>query len=52
MWDGNHCLQTWLPYIDKVHPNDSTQHILVDAIILDTIDGLVKLLTVMTDLNK
>jgi hypothetical protein len=52
MWDGNHRLQTWLPYINRVHPYDFALHISVDAIVLDIIDGLVKLLIAMTDLNK
>ncbi len=52
VWDGNRCLQAWLPYIDQVHLNDSIWHISVDSMVLDTIDGLVVLLTVMTYLNK
>jgi hypothetical protein len=52
VWDGNHHLQTWLLYIDMIHLDDYTLHILVDAIVLGTTDGLVELLIVMTNLNK
>ncbi len=52
VWDGNHHLEAWLLYINMVHPNDYTWHILMDVIVLDTINGLVEILTIMTNLNK
>ncbi len=52
MWDGNHHLQAWLPYINRVHPNNFVWQILVDVIVLDTTYGLVELLIAMTNLNK
>ncbi len=50
--DGNHYLRAWWPYIDFNHPNQEDWHISVDASVLDTTNGLVELLTSMTDLNK
>jgi hypothetical protein len=50
--DGNHQLQAWMPYISRVHPNDLSWHIAVDFIMLDTREGLIHLLTVMTNMNK
>lgn len=52
VWDGNHSLWAWLPYIDWVDLDDSTWHITVDAIVLDIVDRLVELLTTMINLNK
>ncbi len=53
MWDGNHRLQVWLPYINHLHNDEPSWHISIDSIVLDTShDGLVELLTTMTELNK
>jgi hypothetical protein len=52
VWDGNHRLQAWMPYITWVHPNDANWYICVDFILLDTTRGLVELLMAMTDLNR
>jgi hypothetical protein len=52
VWDGNHYLQAWWPYIDLNHPDEEDWHILVDASILDTTNGLVELLITMTDFKK
>jgi hypothetical protein len=30
VWDGNHQLQAWMPYISRVHPYDLSWHIIVD----------------------
>jgi hypothetical protein len=27
VWDGNHRLQAWYPYIERVHPNDEDWHV-------------------------
>ncbi len=40
VWDNNHQLQAWMPYISRVHPNDLSWHIVVD-----TKEGLIHLLT-------
>jgi hypothetical protein len=52
MWDGNHRLQAWMPYIRFVYDDDVSWHISMDSILLDTSHGLVELLTIMTNLNK
>jgi hypothetical protein len=52
MWDGNHKLQTWMPYIRRVHGDDASWHISMDSILMDTFHGLVELLTAMIDLNR
>jgi hypothetical protein len=52
IWDMNHCLQTWWSYIDLNHPDEEDWHILVDAFVLDTTNGLVEFLTSMIVLNK
>jgi hypothetical protein len=41
-----------MPYIYEVHPNDLSWHITVDSIMLNTKEGLVHLLTVMTNMNQ
>jgi hypothetical protein len=52
VWDGNHCLQAWLPYVNMVHWKDPAWHISMDAIVLDTIVGFVELFKVMAYLNN
>jgi hypothetical protein len=52
VWDNNYWQQAWMPYISKVHPHDFSWHIIVDSIMLDIREGLVHLLTKMTDMNK
>jgi hypothetical protein len=52
VWDDNHRLQAWMPYISKVHPCDFSWHIIMDSIMLDMRKGLMHLLIVMTDMNK
>jgi hypothetical protein len=27
VWDANHYLQAWLPYVNDVHPNDESWHV-------------------------
>jgi hypothetical protein len=39
VWDGNHRLQAWLPYIDQMHKTKENSHVAVDSIILDNIRG-------------
>lgn len=50
--DGNHRLQTWLPYIERAHLEDEDWHICVESFMLNTRDDLVELLMVMTNFNK
>jgi hypothetical protein len=52
VWDGNHGLQAWCPYIDRVHALDEDFHIFVDSFFLNTTNGLVELLTMMINVNK
>jgi hypothetical protein len=52
IWDGNHKLQMWFPYIEIVHPLEANWHIYVDSFALDSKIGLVKLLTTMIKLDK
>jgi hypothetical protein len=40
VWDGNHRLQAWLPYIDRMHKTKENWHVTIDSIILDKIRGL------------
>jgi hypothetical protein len=47
VWDDNHQLQAWMPYISRVHPYDFSLHIVVDSIMLDMREGLVHLLIAM-----
>jgi hypothetical protein len=52
LWDGNHQLQAWMPYIFRIHPHDLSWHIAMDSILLDTRESLVHLFTTMTNMNK
>jgi hypothetical protein len=52
VWDNNHLLQAWMPYISRVHPYDFSWHIVVDSIMLDTRKGLVHLLVTKIDMNN
>jgi hypothetical protein len=52
IWDDNHHLQAWWPYIDLNHPNEPKWHIKVNSFVLDTTNGLVELFTTMTNINK
>ncbi len=52
VWDGNHRLQAWVPYINHLHDDEPFWHIFVDSNVLDTFHGLVELLPAMTKFNK
>jgi hypothetical protein len=52
VWDGNHKLQAWLPYINRMHNDEPAWHIYVDSIVLDTSHGCFELFITMTKLNK
>jgi len=52
IWNGNHHLQAWWPYIDANHPNEPNWHIKVHSFVLDITNGLVELFTTMTNINK
>jgi hypothetical protein len=43
VWDNNHQIQAWMPYISRVHPNDLFWHILVDPIVLNMRKGVATL---------
>jgi hypothetical protein len=44
IWDENHCLQAWWPYVDLNHPYEKDWQLSIDAFVLDTTNG--------TNLNK
>jgi hypothetical protein len=52
VWDGNHCIEAWMPYFNKLHSDEPSWHINADLILLNTFHVLVELLTSMIDLNK
>ena len=53
VWDGNHRLKAWLPYIEECHPEDPAFHVPVRAIVLKVTDENRDLvLNAMTDWNK
>jgi hypothetical protein len=52
VWDRNHHLQTWQPYINLNHLDEKDWHIFVDAFVLDTTNGLVELFIAMTNIKK
>jgi len=52
IWDENHHIQTWMPYISRLHIDEPFWHISIDSILLDIYHGLEELLTAMIDLNK
>jgi len=52
LWDENHDLHAWWPYIDANHLNELDYHIKVDSFVLDTTNGLINLLITMTNINK
>lgn len=52
VWDGNHRLQAWFAYINRLHAKDFEKHVRVDSIILDPKDDIAQLMTAMHDVNK
>jgi hypothetical protein len=52
VWDCNHRLYAWLPYIKHLHDDEPSWHIFVDSVFLNTFHGLVELLTVMMELIR
>ncbi len=52
VWDGNHKLQAWVPYINLLHNDEPSQYISIDCIVLDIFHGLVEPLIAMTKFNK
>jgi hypothetical protein len=52
VWDRNHQLRAWMPYIPRVHSDDLYWHIVVDSIMLDTREDLVHLFIAMIGMNK
>jgi len=35
VWDGNHMLQAWFPYINEVHMKNKSKHVRVTSWVLD-----------------
>ena len=53
VWDGNHRLKAWMPYISECHPDDLAFHVHVKSILLKvTKENHDVLLNAMTDWNK
>ena len=53
VWDGNHRLKAWMPYIAECHPHDVAFHVHVKAILLKvTAENHDVLLNAMTNWNK
>jgi hypothetical protein len=52
VWDENHRLQVWFPYIEKVQALEIDWHICVDNFVFDSKTSLIEPLTVMTELNN
>jgi hypothetical protein len=52
IWDENHNIQTWMPYVNRFHIDEPFWHIFIDSILLDIYHELEELLTTMIDLNK
>ena len=53
VWDGNHRLKAWMPYIEECHREDPEFHVPVRAIVLKVTDENCDLvLNAMTDWNK
>jgi len=52
VFDGNHRLQAWKPYIDRLHSNDLKWHYSVDSIVLDISSNVPHVLIAMNDINK
>ena len=52
VFDGNHRLQAWKPYIDRLHSDDIKWHYSVDSIILDISSNVPQVLIAMNDVNK
>lgn len=52
IWDENHHIQAWMPYISRLHIDEPFWHISIDSILLDTCHGLEDLCTAMTNLNE
>jgi hypothetical protein len=40
MWDDNHRLQAYMPYISRIQLEDLYWHIIVDSIMLNIREGL------------
>jgi hypothetical protein len=52
VWDDSQKLQTYLPYINRLHNDEPSWHIFGDFIVLNTLYGFVELLIAMTNFNK
>jgi len=52
VWDGNHRLQTWYPYIERQHREDYDWHISVEARLLVTLGFTGEVINAMNDINR
>ena len=52
IFDGNHRLQAWKPYIDMFHSDDLKWHYSVDFIVLDISSSVPQVLIAMNNINK
>lgn len=51
VWDGNHRLQSWYPFINSEHPNELAWHFSVDCIMLELKGDVVAALTALHEIN-
>jgi len=52
VWDGNHRLQTWYPYISRHHGDEYDWHFSVEARLLDTLGHTGQVINAMNDINR
>jgi hypothetical protein len=52
VWDGNHRLQAWLPYIDWMHKTKENWHVAIDSIILNNIRGDCEIVNIRDKLQQ
>ncbi len=52
VWDNNHRLKAWYPFINKMHYEGKEWHIMPECIVLEGTKNVIQLLMAMTDLNK
>jgi len=51
VWNGNHCLQAWLPLINRDHANYFQWHYAVESIILEVKGDIATMLAALHEVN-
>ena len=52
VWDGNHRLMAWTEFIRDAYHNDLDWHFRVRSIVLQTLDNVTSIFTIMHDINR